>query len=372
MAHGCYWKKCTFCDISLDYIGHYEPHSASLIVDRMEQLIQKTTESGFHFVDEAAPPALMRDIALEIIKRELTVTWWANIRFEKKFTADLCRLLSLSGCIAISGGLEVASNRLLKLINKGVTVEQVARVTKHFMDANIMVHAYLMYGYPSQTIQETIDSLEMVRQMFENEIIQSGFWHQFALTTHSPIGQKPEKYGIKPHLKEITFANNDIEFTDSTGINHEKFSFGLKKSLYNYMHGICFEYPLKKWFDFENPKTRIAPDFIHNIIETTDFHEIKPRTKLIWTSPIPEILFTQNKEINYLVFYNNTTTHQMELNAVLSIWIKGFLQKISIHEGSPMSYSDSKTTFEQEFDDFTIFWYGEIMENLKEIGLLLI
>src|SRR5690606_28116192 len=38
MAHGCYWGKCTFCDISLDYIKVYEPIAAKQIVDRMERL----------------------------------------------------------------------------------------------------------------------------------------------------------------------------------------------------------------------------------------------------------------------------------------------------------------------------------------------
>ena len=146
MAHGCYWGKCTFCDISLDYIKIYEPISAKILVDRMEELIAQTGENGFHCVDEAAPPALMREVALEILSRNLVVTWWTNIRFEKSFTQDLCFLLKISGCIAVSGGLEVASDRLLKLIDKGVSVEQVAQVTRNFTEAGIMVHSYLMYG----------------------------------------------------------------------------------------------------------------------------------------------------------------------------------------------------------------------------------
>jgi len=240
MAHGCYWGKCTFCDISLDYIKLYEPIAAKILVDRMEELIAQTGENGFHFVDEAAPPALMREVALEIIKRKLVVTWWTNIRFEKSFTADLCVLLKASGCIAVSGGLEVASDRLLELIKKGVTVEQVAQVTRNFTESGIMVHAYLMYGYPTQTVQETIDSLEMVRQLFELGILQSGFWHQFAMTAHSPVGMFPEEFGVIPEQNEITFANNDINFKDQTGIHHDKFSFGLK----NHCSITCTEFVL--------------------------------------------------------------------------------------------------------------------------------
>ncbi len=267
MAHGCYWGKCTFCDISLDYIKGYEANTPVAIVDRMEQIIKQTGETGFHFIDEAAPPILMKGVAAEIIKRNLNVSWWTNVRFEKSFTSELCGLLYKSGCIAVAGGLEVASNRLLELINKGVSVEQVANVTSNFTDAGIMVHAYLMYGFPSQTEQETIDSLEMVRQMFELGIIHSGFWHQFALTAHSDVGLNPKKYKITPNYSKILFANNDIDFVDNTGIDHNKFSYPLKKSIYNYMHGIGFEIPLQEWFDFTIPATQIPKDYIKKIID---------------------------------------------------------------------------------------------------------
>ena len=282
MAHGCYWGKCTFCDISLDYIRLYEPISAKILVDRIEELIATTGETGFHFVDEAAPPALMREVALEILRRNLVITWWTNIRFEKSFTADLCYLLKLSGCVAVSGGLEVASDRLLKLIKKGVSVAQVAQVTRNFTEAGIMVHAYLMYGYPTQTEQETIDSLEMVRQMFEMGILQSGFWHQFALTAHSPIGLKPEEFGVTPVQKEISFANNDIEFTDETNIEHSKFSFGLKKSLFNYLHGINFEIPLQDWFDFKIPKTTVDPNYIHDCLLDDENFKFNGNSKIVF------------------------------------------------------------------------------------------
>ena len=311
MAHGCYWGKCTFCDISLDYIRVYEPIAAKLLVDRMEEMIAQTGETGFHFVDEAAPPALMRELALEIIRRKVVVTWWTNIRFEKSFSKDLCFLLKKSGCIAVSGGLEVASDRLLKLIDKGVTVEQVAKVTRNFTEVGIMVHAYLMYGYPTQTIQETIDSLEMVRQMFEIGILQSGFWHQFAMTAHSPVGMYPEEFGVSKETKSIgTFANNDINYKDKTGINHDKFSFGLKKSLFNFMHGICFDYELQDWFDFKIPKTKIPQDFIHNALQEEVGFNIKPNAKIVWLGGMPTIeFFTKSKkgsswEMTKLVFHD--------------------------------------------------------------------
>jgi len=377
MAHGCYWGKCTFCDISLDYIRLYEPVSAKILVDRMEELITTTGETGFHFVDEAAPPALMREVALEILRRNLVVTWWTNIRFEKSFTQDLCFLLKISGCVAVSGGLEVASDRLLKLIDKGVSVDQVARVTRNFTESGIMVHAYLMYGYPTQTIQETVDSLEMVRQLFEMGILQSGFWHQFAMTAHSPVGINPEEYGVIPVKQEILFANNDIDFTDRTGIDHSKFSFGLKKSLFNYMHGINFEMPLQSWFDFKIPKTTIHPDYIHDSLLEEENFSFKPNSKVIFLEKnvISEDFIKTKKgnswELSRLTFHLKTNILKIELDKEQAHWLIRILHENSIENGKKLSLLQLKTDFENNFEDFELFWFSKPMQQLKENGVIL-
>jgi tRNA A37 methylthiotransferase MiaB len=261
VAHGCYWKKCSFCDVSLDYISRYETASAATLVDRIEQIVAETGQTGFHFVDEAAPPKALKALAEELLRRKVHISWWGNIRFEKTFTPELAELLAESGCIAMSGGLEVASDRLLSLMKKGVSVEQVAQVTKGFSEAGILVHAYLMYGFPTQTLQDTVDALEYVRQLFENGCIQSGFFHRFACTAHSPVGLNPADYGVQVvPLPEVSFAKNDIAFIDPTGTDHDTLGRGLKKAIYNYMHGIGVENDVRQWFELPKgqcPKTTV-------------------------------------------------------------------------------------------------------------------
>ncbi|UFH32648.1 radical SAM protein [Chryseobacterium sp. C-71] len=377
MAHGCYWGKCTFCDISLDYIKIYEPISAKILVDRMEELIATTGETGFHFVDEAAPPALMREIALEILRRNLVVTWWTNIRFEKSFTKDLCFLLKLSGCVAVSGGLEVASDRLLKLIDKGISVEQVAQVTRNFTEAGVMIHAYLMYGYPTQTIQETVDSLEMVRQLFEMGILQSAFWHQFAMTAHSPVGLNPEEFGVTPIKQEILFANNDIDFTDKTGIDHSKFSFGLKKSLFNYMHGINFELPLQNWFDFKIPKTTIHPDYIHDSLLEEENFTFKGNSKIIFLEKnvIAENYIKTKKQNSWaykrITFHLKTNIVFVDFEQEKGEWLIKVLQENTFENPKRITLQQLKTDFENNFEDFELFWFSKPMQQLKENGVIL-
>ncbi len=259
VAHGCYWKKCSFCDVSLDYIGRYDGAPAALLVDRIESVIEETGQTGFHFVDEAAPPKALKSLADELQKRNRAISWWGNIRFEKSFTPELCNQLADSGCIAVSGGLEVASDRLLTLMKKGVSVDQVARVTRAFSDAGVLVHAYLMYGFPTQTVQDTVDALEYVRQLFAEGCIQSGFFHRFACTVHSPVGLNPAEYGIKlKALPPISFATNDVEFIDPTGVDHNSLGKALNKALYNYMHGIGLDEDVRSWFSGKVPRTTVA------------------------------------------------------------------------------------------------------------------
>jgi len=273
VARGCYWKKCSFCDVTLDYIANYDPATADLLVDRIEALIAETGQTSFHFVDEAAPPAGLRGLAERLLERKVVVSWWGNIRFEKTFTPTLCSLLARSGCVAVSGGLEVASDRLLAKMKKGVTVEQVARVTRAFTDAGVMVHAYLMYGFPTETEQETIDALERVRQLFAEGCLQSAFWHRFAATAHSPIGRQPELFGIRLRPEpEVTFARNDLAFDDPTGVDHDFLGAGLRRALYNFMHGMGLEEDVRTWFKAPGkrkasvPRATVAPDFIRSAL----------------------------------------------------------------------------------------------------------
>ena len=377
MAHGCYWGKCTFCDISLDYIKNYEPLTAGILVDRMEELIAATGERGFHFVDEAAPPSLMKALALEIIKRKLVVSWWANVRFEKSFTKDLCILLRTSGCIAVSGGLEVASDRLLELIQKGITVAQVARVSKNLSEAGIMVHAYLMYGFPTQTVQETIDSLEMVRQMFETGVLQSAFWHLFTMTAHSPIGLDPAAYKVKKQTEEIgTFANNDIQHEDPTGANHELFGFGLKKALFNYMHGTCLDFPLQKWFDFKVPNTTIAKDYIQKAIQELEL-STSQHYKTIWIGTMPTSSLVQkskkgNKwEEMQLQFQANNASFTISIDPKQGEWFLQILPHLSVVSSNGLTLAEIKASYQAAgLEGFELFWDNKPINALSKAGLL--
>ena len=211
MARGCYWHKCAFCDVRLPYIGRFQMPKPAEIVDAMAEL-----GTRFHFVDEAMPPALVRGVCEEILRRGLTCEWWGNVRFDTAFTPALARLMARAGCIAVTGGLECANDRLLALMNKGITLASAEKALKAFRAAGIFVHAYLMYDFPTETKAERRAAERYVRGLARQGLVQSCFWHRFALTVHSPIAREPERFGlavVPPPGGKPVFARNELAYT---------------------------------------------------------------------------------------------------------------------------------------------------------------
>ncbi|MDH3981991.1 MAG: radical SAM protein, partial [Kiritimatiellaceae bacterium] len=250
LAHGCCWSRCAFCDTSIDYICRYDPATPTTICDWIEHVILRTGFNGFHFVDEALPPDLLDLLCDEILHRGLEVEWWGNIRFEKRFSTELIQKMAESGCIAVTGGLETGCDRTLKLMRKGITVEHAVRVLSDLAEAGIMTHAYLMYGFPTQTRDETFKALETVRSLFDANILHSAYWHRFALTAHCDVSKHPQRYDIQlKNVPPTSFALNEIPFVYDFDHDLEEVGEALKSATYNYMHGLGFEVPVNDWLE---------------------------------------------------------------------------------------------------------------------------
>ena len=209
MAKGCYWHRCAFCDVKLPYIGYCRMGEPEKIVDA----IQKSSYP-VHFVDEAMPPKIIRGVSEEMLRRGLKRQWWGNIRFDAAFDSSLVKLMAKAGCIAVTGGLECACDRLLKLMNKGITLSGAMKVLKRFKRYGIGVHAYLMYGFPSETKAEERAARKWVKELEKSDLIQSSFWHRFALTVHSPIYRDSAKFDLETFLPRTDFALNEVGYRE--------------------------------------------------------------------------------------------------------------------------------------------------------------
>jgi hypothetical protein len=378
VAHGCYWKQCTFCDIGLDYISRYEAAPTALLVERIEALVRETGRRGFHFVDEAAPPAGLKALALALMERHLAISWWTNIRFEEAFTPDLCRLLAASGCIAMSAGLEAASDRLLAAMKKGITVDQTAAVATALRSAGILVHAYLMYGYPGQTVQETVDCLERVRQLFAADLLQSAFWHRFVPTAHSPVGLAPTAHGITVTGPPFAgFAENDLEYKDRRASQPEWIGRALRTAISNYMDGAGWDRNVRIWFDRPVPVSTVRHDWLRRALDVPPAApESAQERRAVWIGGTP-VLELKGRGRTRMILPTRTHDTSLSLPLTQARWLLELLRSATPRlEADHVIYprlTDLREQYrketQREFDEFS---NGAAWRKVRKAGLLLV
>lgn len=310
IAHGCYWHRCAFCDTTLDYVKDYCLTDINSLYDSLCVQAEKTGVHGIHFVDEACPPVALQNFALKNMavksSNKIPLTYWGNIRFEKTFDRDLADLLSAGGLTAVSAGIEIATGNGLSAVNKGTDMENIVNACCAFKEAGILIHSYMIFGFWSQSVQDLIDSMETLRQLFEAGLLDSAFWHKFTLTLHSTVYEEYKK-GKYPELKilpqkKTQFAKNDLHFEGEE--KSEKFSAPLNAALELWMHGEKLSKPVESYFPFKMPKPSIAKDYITSLIakyeENRDrkFHKIPEqgsKEKLVWLGGVPLLLDSSDK-----------------------------------------------------------------------------
>ncbi|HEY6972883.1 MAG TPA: radical SAM protein [Nitrospiraceae bacterium] len=375
VAHGCYWKQCTFCDVGLDYIGRFEMTPTDRLIYQIEQLLAETGRRGFHFVDEAAPPAALKALALALLERGITISWWGNIRFEETFSPDLCRLLVASGCIAVTAGLEAASDRLLETIKKGITVDQTALVAAAFREAGILIHAYLMYGCPSETVQETVDSLERVRQLFAADLIQSAFWHRFTATAHSPIGLAPAAHGVRivgPAFHG--FAENDLVHEDRVGKAPEWLGEGLRRSMLNYLEGRGLTLDVRRWFDHSVPRPRVPQAWVKRLLRgrmVKDDPCIERR--VVWLGGTP--ICTAIEKGTCVILPGRERDATLTLPKAEARWLTDLIRQATPQSKRSQPYPllrEAQSTFPGNTKEFATYLTSPSWKKVRDAGLLLV
>jgi hypothetical protein len=378
VAHGCYWKQCTFCDVGLDYIGRYDLSPGDLLVDRIETLIAETGRRGFHFVDEAAPPVGLKNLALSLLERGVTISWWGNVRFETAFTPDLCRLLAASGCIALSAGLEAACDRLLVLVKKGITVDQTVRVAEACREAGILVHAYLMYGLPSETLRETLESLERVRQLFAHGLVQSAFWHRFTTTAHSPIGLNPDAYGLQLVGPDFGgFAENDLVHADAQVSVPTWVGDGLRAALWHYKEGLELKRDVREWFPERTPKPKVKRTWVKQILEAgPEGDHSRMERKFVWIGGQPDVERGKGEQYR-MILPNRTMDEEVRLKRGQAEWFLNLINRATpVHQPGGHRYPVFKEVRAGFLfggpKGFDKWWKSASAQKARTVGLLLV
>ena len=248
LAQGCYWRRCAFCDTGLEYVSRYLPVDIPSLVAAAAEASRRSGLFGIHFVDEAMPMRSLLGFAqanrARAISGERPFHFWGNVRFDSSWTPDRCEYLAASGLVAVSGGIEIATEAGLEMTDKGFDLEGLVRTLVAMRRAGLLVHAYLIYGFPGQGRDDILDSAEVCRQLFASGLIDSAFWHRFVLTRHSRMygeylaGSRP---GLRPLDRPWDFANNDLGFAGEE--SYDEFDGPLASTLELWMTGRGLEEP---------------------------------------------------------------------------------------------------------------------------------
>ena len=236
-SRGCYWKKCTFCDH--DFGQTYNVKSVKKMVNELKELNQKYGISYFEFVDEAISSAYLDELSTEIIESGLKINWYCNSRLETSLSKDILLKAREAGLRMILWGVESGSDRIMTLINKGIDLSKRLEILKNASDADIWNFAYIFFGFPTETLQDVMDTINIVCN--NTDIIHAYGRSRFTLGKHALLNNNSEDYGvIKLPEKEESFSSNA--------------SYVIKEGLSSVELDKMIEYfTLKSMHDYKNP-----------------------------------------------------------------------------------------------------------------------
>jgi anaerobic magnesium-protoporphyrin IX monomethyl ester cyclase len=220
-SSSCNYKKCAFCT------HHLNSPYVEFPISNVKKAIAKSAEQGyrfFFFIDDMIPTGRLLKIA-EAIK-PLNIFWACQLRPSASFDRRALKQLHASGLRMILWGVESGCDRVLKLMRKGTTKEMIAQVLKDSHSAGIRNVAYIIFGFPTETKEEFIETMNFLLET-DVDLISSTI---FGLQQGSDAFSNPEKYSISSIIPEDrTILEPKITYSTTQGMSQEQASIMKKK-----------------------------------------------------------------------------------------------------------------------------------------------
>ena len=198
-SRGCPFN-CIFCANQLLSEGKYRAHSIERVCSEIENLIEKHNITQLFIQDDnfAVNNKRAKELCREFIRRGFheKFSWWAEARVDC-VNEELLSLMARANCKIISYGLESGNQRLLDLIEKGITLEQIRKAINLTKKVGIDIRASFILGLPTETREESLRTIKFAREMRIDQV-------RFALATPFP--------GTK--LWEIAKEQGTLDITD--------------------------------------------------------------------------------------------------------------------------------------------------------------
>lgn len=194
-TRGCYYGKCTFCDVSRQTRTVYRPLGKTRVAENIAELHRRHGAQRFFFCDDAVPMTNMLECARLVREQLPQITWQAEARLEKTMTREFLDTLHAGGCRQLIFGFESASQRVLDLMSKHNRVETDQKVLQACAEAGIAVNLQTFIGLPGETEEEARSTIHYLLSQ-ERHIASIGFG-VFALYKDTPIYREPEQHCIE-------------------------------------------------------------------------------------------------------------------------------------------------------------------------------
>jgi radical SAM superfamily enzyme YgiQ (UPF0313 family) len=345
------------------------PADIPAVLAAADSASERTKLYGIHFVDEAMPmPSLLafsRENKLRASGEKRPFHFWGNVRFDQSWTEDRCEYLAASGLVAVSGGIEIATERGLGMTEKGFDLPTLTRTLLAMKRGGLLVHAYLIYGFPGQSRADIVDSAEVCRQLFEAELIDSAFWHRFVLTRHSRMYAEwriGKREGLEPVDRAWDFADNDLGFSGEGA--YDEFDGPLAASLEAWMSGEGLERPAARSLEEAGLRAAgrgvsVPPGLIEGLLSNAAREEAGKEGRAHWIAGKPVLRLSGRGAARLSWAYRGESV-SLELGEADARILADALEALSDESGAP-SLEDFRSRLKLSDEDF---------RELRTAGLL--
>ena len=197
LSRGCYWRRCSFCRVNLSFCKNFQQPSVDRNFAEIEYIVKSTGVRKFLFSDESSHPLVLEKLSRKIIASKLDIKWSFHTRIDKKLTKERVALYRDAGCWMFHVGIETFNNRLLTVMQKGITEDLIGEVLEEIQGI-VPIHAYMMVGIPGESEDDANRSYTITQEYIQRGLLQGTEYSLFQLVPGSNMWNNPEKYRITP------------------------------------------------------------------------------------------------------------------------------------------------------------------------------
>ena len=255
-SRGCPYK-CQFCAAGPLWGRRLKMRSPENVLKEIDYLVKKYRITGFTFWDDTftANKRSVIQFCEGLVKRygekRFRFTCLTSIRV---IDEDVLCALKRAGCWCLRIGVESGSDRVLKMIEKGITTAKVKEVAKLIKDYGFSLHAYFMVGIPYETEEDIRKTINFMQELNPGTI---------NLCTFTPYpGTKLHDYVINHNLMD-----KDPEYKLFNAIGH-----------HSEMGYFAHHIPRERYLQLLNEALDVSTEISNKITVKKIFNRIKAIT----------------------------------------------------------------------------------------------